>query len=158
MRLLSSESTSVYKRGSTFYLFGFLGLLFFWWHAITEPKNANYAGFPLILLGLAAFTFFVLRTFVWDLPDEVWEDNDSLIVRKKGREARIDLLNIINVNSTFSGPARVTLMLRKPCIFGKKVSFLPPPRVIDFDEHPIASDLYERIQTRRRMAESHAGN
>lgn len=152
MRRLSSAGTFFYKRGFPAIWFGFIGLFFFGilFGAIQQGSGFGTLIFPL---GMGAFGFSIMKVFVWSLVDEVWDDGDSLVVRNKGIEARIDLLNIINVNhSSFTNPPSVSLTLREPCEFGRIVKFSPPRRLMGFGEHPIVTELVQRIDHRRQIA------
>ena len=111
MRQISSSGTVFYKRVFPAIWFGFIGLFFFG-GLVGALKDGSGFVFLLLPLGMAAFGFIIMKIFVWDLVDEVWDDGDSLVVKNKGREARIDLRNIININhTTFTNPPSVSLTL-----------------------------------------------
>jgi len=106
----------------------------------------------LILLVFAVMSFVVMRLFVLDLVDEVWDGGWELVVRNRGREARIPLTEIINVNyDRFSNPPRVTLMLRDPCEFGSEIAFMVRQRmfVLGNPARRVALDLIGRIDAAR---------
>lgn len=156
MRRLSSTGTLFYKRVFPAIWFGFLGLFFlgFLAGAIKERTGFVFLLFPLVM---GTFGFFVMKAFVWCLVDEVWDDGDSLVVKNKGREARIDLLNIININHTsFTNPPSVSLTLRVPCEFGRIVKFSPPRRLLKFSEHPMVTELVQRIDNKRHITQQDA--
>jgi hypothetical protein len=153
MRQISSSATVFYKRVFPAIWFGFIGLIFFG-SLVGALKDGSGFGSSLFPLGMAAFGFIIMKIFVWDLVDEVWDDGDSLVVRNNGREARVDLLNIININhSIFTNPPRVSLTLRAPCEFGRIVKFSPPKRFFRFSEHPVVAELVERIDQKRQIAQ-----
>jgi len=156
MHVLSSSLTFFYKRVFPAIWFGFIGLFFF--GALAGAlKDGSGFGFLLFPLGMAAFGFLIMKIFVWGLVDEVWDDNDSLVVKNKGLEVRIDLLNIININQTsFTNPPSVSLTLREPCEFGRIIKFSPPWRLFGFTEHPAVTELVQRIDNKRQMAEQGA--
>ncbi len=152
MRLLSSSGTFFYKRIFPAIWFGFIGMFFFG-ALIGCIKEGDGFGFLLFPLGMAAFGFVIMKVFVWDLVDEVWDDGDSLVVKNGGFEARIDLLNIININhSSFTNPPSVTLTLRTPCELGEVVKFSPPKRFLGFRAHPLVAELIQRIDQKRQSA------
>ena len=156
MRQISSSGTVFYKRGFPAIWFGFIGLFFFG-GLVGALKDGSGFGFLLLPLGMAAVGFIIMKIFVWDLVDEVWDDGDSLVVKNKGREARIDLRNIININhTTFTNPPSVSLTLRAPCEFGRIVKFSPPRRFLGFSEHPVVTELVQRIDHKRQIAEQSA--
>ena len=102
---------------------------------------------PLLMAG---FGYFIMKTIVFDLVDEVWDCGDSLVVKDKGREQRIALSDCMNVSySSFSGPPRITLMLRNTSEFGTEISFVPPIRMFPYSTSPIAKDLIARIDAAR---------
>ena len=153
MRRLSSTGTHLYKRVLPAIWFGLFGLFFFG-SLVAVIRDGSGFGFLLVLLGVGTFGFIIMKIFVWDLVDEVWDDGNSLVVKNKGREARIDLLNIININHTsFANPPSVSLTLRSPCEFGRIVKFSPPRRLLGFGEHPVVTELVQRIDHKRQIAE-----
>ena len=101
---------------------------------------------------MAGVFYAVMRKRLFDLVDEVWDDGDALIVRNRGMEARIDLLNIINVNDmTSANWPRVTLFLREPCELGDSVSFHPKKgKAPAHRGNAIAWDLMQRVDAARR--------
>lgn len=153
MRRLSSTRTLFYKRVFPAIWFGFIGLFFFGSlaAAIKDGSGFDLSIFPL---GMGAFGFIIMKIFVWNLVDEVWDDGDSLVVRNKGREARIDLLNIINISHTFfTNPPSVSLTLRARCEFGQIVKFSPPRELLGFGECPVVTELVQRIALKHQIAE-----
>ena len=155
MRLISSRWTFFYKRVFPLFWFGFLALF----AAAAWLGRHEQAGFdPVFLLAPAAMTvfgYFLLRALVFDLADEVLDAGDALIVRKAGEEARIALADIVNVDSSILvNPPRITLTLRTPCRFGRKVVFSPPPNRrlwAPFAPNPIAEELVERVDRARMV-------
>ncbi len=96
----------------------------------------------LVPVGLAVFGYWLMRTLVFDLMDEVLLDDNILVVRNRGEEDRMPVTNIINVDSTIMvNPERITLSLREPSIFGDEISFTPPARLWPFSPSPIAKEL-----------------
>ena len=153
MHRLSSTSTFIYKRVFPTIWFGFFGLFFFG-SLVGVIKEGSGFVFLLFPLAMGTFGFIIMKIFVWNLVDEVWDDGESLIVKNRGCEARIDLLNIININHTsFTNPPSVSLTLRAPCEFGRIVKFSPPRRLLGFSEHPVVTELVQRIDHKRQIAE-----
>jgi len=103
---------------------------------------------------LAVFGYVIMRKFVFDLVDEVWDAGDELVVRNRNQEERIPLSDVINVSyAPFQNPPRVTLTLRRPCRFGKEVAFSAPISLNPFSRSPIVDELIERIDAERRGKE-----
>lgn len=155
MRQISSRWTYFHKRIFPLLWFGFLAL--FVVVVLLAPRGQDPFE-PVFLLGpvaMAVFGYFLMRSLIFDLVDEVVDAGDALIVRKAGEEARIALADIVNVDSTtLVNPPRITLTLRTPCRFGRKVAFLPPPHRrlwAPFAPNPIAEELVERVD-RARLA------
>ena len=99
---------------------------------------------------LATFGYVLFRKLLFDLVDEVWDDNDALVVKNSGIEERVALKNIINVGfSTMTNPQRITLTLREPSRLGKEFTFIPPGRVLPFARSPIVAELIERVDRAR---------
>jgi hypothetical protein len=107
---------------------------------------------PVILpVFMGAIGYFVFRTLLADLVDEVIDEGQTLLVRNRGREDRIALADVVNVNhSQLSNPERITLQLRYESAFGHKITFTPRTRIWRFSTNPIAADLIERVDAARR--------
>jgi hypothetical protein len=155
MRLLSSRWTFFYKRVFPLIWFGFLAFCALF-AVFIERAHGRFD--PLVLLGPAVMMgigYVIMRGFVFDLADEVVDAGNALVVRKSGDEVRIPLADIINVDcATFTNPPRITLTLRTPCRFGRKIVFSPPPkRFISFNPfapNPIGEELIDRVDRARR--------
>jgi len=94
---------------------------------------------------MAVFGYFLMRLLVFPLADEVWLDDEDVIVRKSGKVVRFPVHQIINVESSvLVNPARITLTLRERCELGREISFCPPQRLRIFSRHPIAEELIAR--------------
>jgi hypothetical protein len=152
MRRISSAWTFYYKRVFPAVWFGFI-LLFM---GISLFATRYSSEFPLIpfLIGpivLIVFGFVLMKMFVFDLVDEVWEEGNTLLVKNRGQEQRIELADIKNVNYTvLTSPPRVTLSLRRPTVFGDRIVFCAPVRFIPFATSPIIDGLIDRIDTARQ--------
>lgn len=105
----------------------------------------------LSLMGLTVFL--ILRKFVWDLADEVYDCGDHLLVRRRGKEEIVTLSNVMNVNAvTYMNPPRITLRLVQPGKFGSEISFSPVGQAMlnPFAKNPVAEDLIVRVDRARR--------
>jgi hypothetical protein len=154
MRRLSSTMTVFYKRVFPVIWLFFLGLpTFLLWNA---PSRSEQPVWPSFLPALMIFIIGVVlyRKLIFDLVDEVWLDGDQLLVKNRGQQARTELADVINVNSsTMTNPRRVTVMLRTDSRFGRNVSFIPAsPRgfAAAFKPDPIATELIERVDAIRQ--------
>lgn len=91
---------------------------------------------------MGGFGYVFMRFIVWPIVDKVFLDVDEIVVRDRGKEDRISVANILNVDaSTMMNPERITLTLREPCSFGKEIVFIPSFRFFPFTRHPIAAEL-----------------
>jgi hypothetical protein len=110
------------------------------------------------LIAVSTMVFLVMRASVRDLVDEVYDEGDHLLIRRKGLEARIAFENIMNVSFTQNtNPSRITLQLVKPCALGSSVSFSPlaPSLTSTFTgRRSIGEDLMRRAYAARA---THAG-
>jgi hypothetical protein len=105
---------------------------------------------PLFLLGLFYFLF---KKFVWDLANEVIDNEDRLLVTKGELQIEIRLSNIMNISSSMlQNPPRLTLRLRDPCVWGSELSFSPlePGFSLIRTRSKIADDLILRIDKIRQ--------
>lgn len=152
MRRLSSTQTLFLKRIFPIVCFGVIGLAFVRTlaGAVTQQIDLRML---LTLPAMAIFGYFLMRILIWDLVDEVWDDGDCLIIRNKGQDERINLLDIVKVtNSVFTNPPRITLTLREPCAFGKTITFWPPRKIFEFGTPLLVYELRVRIEARRANA------
>ncbi len=138
MTRLNSRATFINKRAFPVVWFG--GILLFTAIAISivvvEQTVASLV-FCLAFLPFGAifagFGYVVMRWLILGLADEVWDDGDALVVRDRGREERIPLAEIANVDyAGYCNPPRVTLHLRRPSALGGKVAFIPRLRLLPF--------------------------
>ena len=152
---ISSRNTFFVKRVFPVLWFGGLALfigtgLTLGVHARSKPPFAVFIA-PLLMFG---FGYWLMRRLVFDLADEVYDEGDALRVRFRGDEERIPLANIMNISySGLTNPARATLTLRQPGMFGKEVTFSPVQKVLGpllRTSNPIVSDLIERVDAARR--------
>ena len=148
---LSSKASFFYKRIFPFFFAGFV--LVFAAIPLLDVLNTDpYSLLPFIFIPLAMLAghYFLMKELVLDLVDEVVEQGCMLLVRNGGREDRIVLTDIINVNyNTFMSPPRVTLSLRKPSIFGSRVSFCAPLRFNPFATSPVIDKFILRVDAAR---------
>jgi hypothetical protein len=159
MRRLSAPSTYVYKRAFPIFWLGALAILIVLVSAVfldpdawTSHEQWASFGFPFVVIGIGSvFTFKIL---IADLTDEVWLDNDQLLVKNRGEQGSIALTDVINVNATsMTNPRRITLMLRVASRFGRNITFIPDsPRgfAAAFKPDPIATELIGRIDALRQ--------
>lgn len=157
MRRLSSADTSIHKLIVPVLIFVLCAGAFILF-LVKFLKDGRSPEGLLIPPAMAAIWYVILKFSVWVLVDEVWEDHGWLVVRNQGREARIDLLDIIHIrHSHFSKPQTVTLILREPCVFGRSIEFLPPYRFFELGKPPVMKELAGLIESKRRMAAVSSG-
>jgi hypothetical protein len=141
MRLISSTWTWWYKKVFPAIWFGFLGIFALAWvPGVIQQKVPTVAIFiPLVM---AAFGYILMRVLGFSLVDEVWIENNNLVVRNHGQEDRFLITNISSVRSKWlQNPEHIVLTLKEPCCFGQKVVFSPTFRWLRFGRHPIADEL-----------------
>ena len=72
-------------------------------------------------------------------------------MRSGGREERIALADIMNVNYLpYGNPSQVSLSLRRPSVFGDTIVFCGPTRFMPLSSDPIIEKLVHRIDAARR--------
>lgn len=142
--------------GSTFYFkklfpsiwFGFLAfILVTSFHGEAASGSILFLIFPVIM---AIFGYVFFKNLVWDLADEVYDEGESLLFLKGGKEQRVLLKDIINVShAQMNSPERVILQLRYEGTIGKELVFNPPMRFNPFSKNPIVTELIERVDIAR---------
>jgi hypothetical protein len=99
---------------------------------------------------MAAFGYFIMKKLVFDLADEVYDEGESLLIRNKGKEVRVNLKDIKNVSYTpMMNPPRVTLSIRYSTELGDELSFSPPASWIPFRRNKDIAELIDRIDKAR---------
>ena len=152
MRRISSKWTFIYKSLFPIFWFGFI-ILFLVVALFVPMRSGQSPPIPALIVPTIMFVvgFFLMKKFVFDLADEVWEDNDALIVKNRGQEQRIALRDIKNVSySPMMSPPRVVLSLRRPTVFGGQIAFCAPVRFVPFATSPVIDDLIDRIDAARQ--------
>ncbi len=119
------------------------------------PANTNL---PL-LLGPAVLIFLGVayaRKLTRELADEVYDCGDRLLVRRGQQEEYVAFSNIINVSFTRAlHPARITLQLAQPGLFGAEIVFQPrvPFFKVElfraFKPDPLVAKLLARVHEAR---------
>src|SRR5262249_16861282 len=85
---------------------------------------------------------------VSDVADEVLDAGNALVVRRGGREERIQLSDIKDIKYIpFVRLPVVTMSLRRDTGFGNRVAFCAP--LSPFWESPLIHDLVDRIEAAR---------
>ena len=152
MRRISSKWTFFYKSVFPIFWFGFI-ILFLIIALFVPTRSGQSPPIPALIVPIIMFVvgYFLMKQFVFDLADEVWEDGDMLVVKKRGQEQRIAFSDIKNVNySPMMSPPRVVLSLRRTSVFGDQVAFCAPIRFVPFATSPVIDDLIDRIDAARQ--------
>jgi hypothetical protein len=151
---ISSRSTFFYKRIFPIIWFGFLAFFVCIGGANVIGKQQFVDLIPLIVgpLVMAIFGYFIMKLLVFDLVDEVWDCDESLLIRNKGREYQFPVSEFMSVGYTgFMNPPRITLSLRESSEdLGTEIAFIPPFRLFPYSMPPLARDLMMRIDEARR--------
>jgi hypothetical protein len=154
MKRISSTKTAFYKKVFPVIWFGFIGVV-----AVQMVlQGVRSMGDAVAVVGpilMGVIGYFIMRRFIWDLADEVYDDGDVLVVRNGGKEHRVPLTDIMNVSSTMAlNPPRITLRLTGPSSqgpLGDEVSFSPEKRFAwnPFAKNEVAEDLIVRVDRAR---------
>lgn len=150
MKQISSRWTFFNKRVFPTLWFGFLAFfLISTIFAATSGRTVPVLAW-LVPIFMAGFGYILMKNLVLDLADEVWDAGSELVVKNRGREERVALSDIANVSySVLTNPQRVTLTLRRPTSFGKKITFAPPITWTVSAKSPIIEDLIRRTDVAR---------
>ncbi len=103
---------------------------------------------PVVMMVLG---YFVMKLFIWDLADEVFDYGEYLVVRKGDLEQKIPLGDIVNVNyMSMSSPPRITILCRTLGPLGTEIAFMGPITFNPFKKPELVVDLIERVDRERR--------
>jgi hypothetical protein len=150
MTKISSKYTFFYKKGFPLLWFGFLAV--FVAISLTAEDLEKDLMFLIVPGVMAVFGFFLMKKLVWDLVDEVYDGGEFLVVKNQGKEDRVLLSNVMNVNaSTMTNPPRVTLRLVNPGKFGNEIAFSPAASFTlnPFAKNQVAEGLIVRVDQAR---------
>jgi hypothetical protein len=152
MLLMSSKMTFFYKRVFPIIWFGFLAVFFL--IGLVKGFAADPISnlpFLIVPVAMAIFGYQIMKRMTFNLVDEVFDLSDALLVRSSGREERIALADIKNVNFfPYMSPPQVTLSLRRPSVFGDTIVFCAPTRIMPLSPSPMIEKLIDRIDTARQ--------
>ena len=148
MRRISSRYVFVFVRVFPVVWFGALAVMFA--VGVRGMAAGEKVQFQVVLapVVMAVCGYLLMSKKLFDLADEVWDAGDYLVVRNAGREDRVALRDIIDVQ--YSGafnPQRVTLTVRQPSRIGKKIAFAPPKAWIPFWRSKVVKDLMRRVES-----------
>ncbi len=134
-----------HKKAFPTFWFGFIGIWSIF--ALSSVLQGDAPFFVLLIAcGMAAVGYTFMRILIFPLADEVWIDDENLLVRKGGEEDSFPISTIINVESSkMQNPEHITLTLRQQTKFGTEVVFSPPTRWWPFGRHPVAQELLSRV-------------
>lgn len=126
MRVISFRNTVLFKRGIWLTAAALIAF------AVTPSaldgslwQNPGSSLFAVGILG-AFFGYFLWKTHIHRLADEVMDCDDHLKVRRGRTEELIRFSNIATADVTTSGGIhRITVRLRQPTKLGAQIEFLP---------------------------------
>ena len=155
MTKLSSKGTVFYKKIFPAIWFGFIGVFVI----VSISAQSKQNGFDIMFIAapilMAVVGYFIMKKFVFDLIDEVYDEGSSLLFKNSGKEIRVSLKDIKNVSYSLSvNPPRVTLSLRHQTELGDKLSFTPPISLIPFKKNRNIEELIDRIDKAKGAMET----
>jgi len=144
--------TFFHKRIFPVIWFGFLAV--FVTTALLAPSSRGAQPplpFIIIPLFMAGFGYWIMKKLIFNLVDEVLDAGNALVVRNGGKEERIALSDIKNINySPYVSPPQVILSVRRPTVFGDTISFCAPVRLVPFSSSPAIQELIDRVDAARQ--------
>lgn len=151
MRRISLRGSFFFKRAVLLLWFGVYASFGIHVYSAISKGKAHFL-FIVIPISMAVLAYLIMKPLWLDYVDEVWDVGDALIIKNQNRQDRIPLSEITNVCNINDSDFRdqmlfstVTLTLKKPCRFGKEVTFLTKSGYIPFRNSPIADELLKRI-------------
>jgi hypothetical protein len=153
MRRISSRMTFVNKRVFPTVSFGLLALFIAVPLALSIIRNTAPPPLPALIVPaiLIVGGYFLMKRLVFVLADEVWDDGNSLVIKKRGEQERVALSDIKTISySPLANPPRVTLSFLRSTAFGNEITFNGPMRLIPIGGNPVIQDLIDRVDRARR--------
>ena len=110
----------------------------------SAPDISSMIFFSIVVFGILAW---VLGRGIWRHADQVFDEGDSLVIRKGHREDRVLLSDISGmlVSNDF-GATTIVLQFSNPTKFGERVSFLADSMGVRWKVSPVAAELATKIQ------------
>ena len=137
MRKVSASAS--YLR-NVFPILWFGGFLFVSMNIFGDPTLSNDGGYAAIAVAIIGCV--LSRMLALKLMDEVYDDGDSLLVRRNGQEQRIYLYQVKKISTN---NAWISLKTTSEGKIGNKASFVLTPRLFHFTKHPYYIELKKRI-------------
>ena len=129
----------------------FFGILAFMYVQFLISGATSWVGLLIvssIFVGMTVFAYILQKAIFRDLVDEVYDDGESLLLRKDGIDRRVMLKDICYIYyPVFSSPQRVFLQIRSDLRKGKELAFLAPPSWNPFYRSRDINDLKKRIES-----------
>src|SRR4051812_44305630 len=97
MKKISRGSTVFYKKLFPLMWLGFMVLFLCGALSRGDFKNENLI-FLIVPCIAGVLGFFLMKKFLWDLMDEVYDGGDFLLVKNRDEEEKVLLSNIMNVS------------------------------------------------------------
>jgi len=157
MKKQISDSTFFDKKVFPTLLFSFLTFIVVAIQLGSDETGPSTVGLitTITAFAMAFFGYVVMQVLYVELIDEVYDEGDALLFKNAGKEVRVFLQDIHNINSETTSTStrrKVTLLLSQETDLGNKLTFyvrdnlLPNGRntVMDIDE------LYSRINLARK--------
>ena len=149
MKKISSGLTFFYKRVFPIAWLGFiviyefvvLGCLFM--NKMPMEKGIIFMVLPLLMF-IAGLCFF--SKLFWNLMDEVYYDEMSLLIKNGNESICIPFCEIKEINYKNSRPPRIEVILNKKTVMGNALYFVPPVRIIAFSKHPDIEAFFEKLR------------
>ena len=143
-----SGSTFFFKKLFPCVWFGFITIFF-----VTSLKSGAADSSSMFLVTppfLVIFGIVLFKNVVWDLSDEVFDGGDFLLFKKGGKQQRVYLKDIVNINYTqMSSPERIQVSVRVSGAIGRELVFNPPLRLFRFTRNKIVTELIQRVDRER---------
>lgn len=147
MRRVSSSLSCFYKRVGPWIWFGLLaiatGASVF--AAVRGSLDPRLCAVPP---ALALVTYLYMRRFWFALADEIYDTENALVIRNKGREMTVPICRLLSAKySCIADPPRIAVVFRLSALAEAKVEFVPELalRMFVFRAPPLVADLSARI-------------
>lgn len=150
MKKLTSRATFFQKKVFPVIWFGMLGLFVCGALVTGIAERGPGVLFVLVPVSMAAIGYFIMKKFLFDLIDEVYDEGETLLFRERDKEVTVSLKDIKNVSySPMTNPPRVTVSIRYMTELGDELSFSPPASFIPFRKNKDIEELIDRIDRAR---------
>lgn len=108
-----------------------------------QGQLPSYSLGIFVLIGI--LFLLLLRRIYANLVDDVYEQTDGILIRKRAMKIEIKYSEIKDLELCRYNPPLIKVHLHSPCKFGNVLSFVPTTRIFSFMDVPLYHELKRKV-------------